>query len=136
MEEIIRRYKGKGFTLTPQRMAILKFLNGNTDHPTADDILQDARAKFPTISFATVYNTLEVLKERGELVEITINPERKHFDPNPAPHNHIICSACDLIADVFVDYSEALNLPEEVERDFHVTGNHVEFYGICNECSN
>ena len=136
MEKIIRRYKGTGFTLTPQRMAILEYLDGNTDHPTADDILQGTRTKFPTISFATVYNTLEALKERGELVEVTIDPERKHFDPNPAPHNHIICSACGHIADVFVNYSEALNLPEDVRKGFHVTGNHVEFYGICNECSN
>ncbi len=136
MEEIIRRYKGKGFTLTPQRMAILQYLDGNTDHPTADEIFKNARIKFPTISFATVYNTLEALKGRGELVEVTIDPERKHFDPNPTPHHHIMCSVCSHIADVFVDYSEALKLPEDVGNGFHITGNHVEFYGICKTCSN
>lgn len=136
MEKIIRRYKGKGFKLTPQRIAILKYLDGNVDHPTADDIFRDTRVKFPTISFATVYNTLEALKGRGELVELTIDPERKHFDPNRSPHHHIMCSVCGHIADVFADYSEALKLPEDIKNGFHITGNHVEFYGICRECSN
>ncbi len=136
MEKIIRRYKGKGFKLTPQRMAILKFLEGNRDHPTADDIFQDVRVKYPTISFATVYNTMQTLKERGEVLEITIDPERKHFDPNTSPHHHSMCSVCGEIGDVFADYSEALHLPEEISLGFHVTGNHVDFYGICTECSN
>ncbi len=136
MEKIIKRYKGKGFKLTPQRMAILKFLEGNEDHPTADDIFQDAKKKYPTISFATVYNTLQTLQERGEILEITIDPERKHFDPNPSPHHHIMCSVCGKIGDVFEDYSEALKLPEEISRSFHITGNHVDFYGICTACSN
>lgn len=136
MERIVRKYKGKGFKLTPQRIAILKFLEGNTSHPTAEDIYTEIKKKYPTVSFATVYNTVQALKERGEIMEITIDPERKHFDPNPSPHHHIICSGCGRIGDVFVDYSEALKLPEEVTREFTATGNHIDFYGICSSCRN
>ncbi|MDP2690656.1 MAG: transcriptional repressor [Deltaproteobacteria bacterium] len=134
MEKIINRYKGKGFKLTPQRIAILQFLEGNTSHPTADDIYREIRKKHPTVSFATVYNTVQALKDRGEILEITIDPERKHFDPNPQPHHHIICSVCGKIGDIFVDYSEALGLPEDVLKEFHTTGNHIDFYGICKGC--
>ena len=136
VERIIDRYRGKGFKLTPQRIAILKFLEGNTAHPTADDIYTEIRKKNPTVSFATVYNTVQALKDRGELAEITIDPERKHFDPNPEPHHHIICSRCRKIADIFVDYSEALKLPEDVLGKFSPMGNHVDFYGICKDCQN
>jgi len=136
VEKIVDRYKGKGFKLTPQRIAILKFLEGNTAHPTADDIYTEIRKKNPTVSFATVYNTVQALKERGELLEITIDPDRRHFDPNPEPHHHIICSKCRKIADIFVDYSEALKLPEEVLDKFSPMGNHVDFYGICKDCQN
>ena len=136
VEKIVDRYKGKGFKLTPQRIAILKFLEGNTAHPTADDIYTEIRKKNPTVSFATVYNTVQALKERGELLEITIDPDRKHFDPNPEPHHHIICSKCRKIADIFVDYSEALKLPKEVLDKFSPMGNHVDFYGICKDCQN
>lgn len=136
MQKIIERYKGKGFKLTPQRIAILKFLEGNTSHPTAEDIYTEVKKTHPTVSFATVYNTVQALKERGEIMEVTIDPERKHFDPNPSPHHHIMCSACGEIDDIFIDYSESLRLPEEITERFVVTGNHVDFYGICNRCNN
>ena len=46
-ENIISRYRGKGFKLTPQRIAILEFLEGNTDHPSADDIFQGYKGEAP-----------------------------------------------------------------------------------------
>lgn len=134
MERIVRKYRGKGFKLTPQRIAILKFLEGNTNHPTADDIYTEIKKKYPTVSFATVYNTVQALRDRGELLEITIDPERKHFDPNPSAHHHIMCTGCGKIGDVFFDYSKSLGLPEEVTREFAVTGNHIDFYGVCSNC--
>lgn len=134
MERILRKYRGKGFKLTPQRIAILKFLEGNTNHPTAEDIFNEIKKKYPTVSFATVYNTVQALRDRGELLEITIDPERKHFDPNPSAHHHIMCTDCGKIGDVFFDYSKSLGLPEEVTREFAVTGNHIDFYGICSSC--
>ncbi|HLC19233.1 MAG TPA: transcriptional repressor [Thermodesulfobacteriota bacterium] len=134
MEKIINRYKGKGFKLTPQRLAILHYLEGNTDHPTAEDIYQEIRKKNPTVSFATVYNTVQALRDRGELLEITIDPERKHFDPNPQPHHHIMCTNCGKIDDIFIDYSSALKVPENISDEFQVLGNHVDFYGVCKGC--
>ncbi|MBE7415399.1 MAG: transcriptional repressor [Deltaproteobacteria bacterium] len=134
MERIVRKYRGMGFKLTPQRLAILKFLEGNTSHPTAEDIYTEIKKRYPTVSFATVYNTIQALRERGEIMEVTIDPERKHFDPNPAPHHHIMCTGCGRIGDVFVDYSASLKLPDDVTMEFTTTGNHIDFYGLCNRC--
>lgn len=136
MEDLISKYKSRGFKLTPQRIEILRFLEGNTSHPTAEDIYRVVKKKCETVSFATVYNTLEALKNRGELVEVTIDPRRRHFDPNPAPHHHIVCASCGKIEDVFEDYSEALKLPEKVLERFTTTGNHIDFFGICADCKN
>jgi len=136
MEDLISKYKSRGFKLTPQRIEILRFLEGNTSHPTAEDIYRVVKKKCETVSFATVYNTLEALKSRGELVEVTIDPRRRHFDPNPAPHHHIVCASCGKIEDVFEDYSEALKLPEKVLERFTTTGNHIDFFGICADCKN
>lgn len=136
MEDLINKYKGKGFKLTPQRIEILRILEGNTSHPTAEDIYREIKKKYGTVSFATVYNTLQALKERGELLEVTIDPERKHFDPNSTPHHHIVCGSCGKIEDVFEDYSVALKLPERVLEKFTATGNHIDFFGICADCKN
>ncbi|MBI5038949.1 MAG: transcriptional repressor [Nitrospirae bacterium] len=134
MENIISKYKDKGIRLTPQRIAILKFLEGNTDHPAAEDIYRKVRRRYPTISFATVYNTLQTLTEKGDLLEITIDPTRRHYDPNTTPHHHIVCTDCNEIMDVFVDYSDVLTLPSHVLREFKPVGNHVDFYGVCRKC--
>jgi len=134
MQELIDKYRGKGLKMTPQRLAVLDFLDGNTDHPTADDIFRAVKATYPTVSLATIYNTIQTLQEMGELQEVTINPERRHFDPNTAPHHHAICTKCKRIEDVFEDYSSVLNLPAEIHSVFNITGNHVDFYGECAHC--
>ena len=131
MKGLIQKYRGKGLKLTPQRLAIFKFLEGNTDHPTAEEIFRQIKKIYPTVSFATVYNTLEILKEKGEILEITIDSEKRHYDPNTTPHHHIICIRCSKIGDVFEDYSEALLLPDYIVNEFKPMGNHVDFYGIC-----
>ncbi len=118
--------------LTPQRLAVLEYLENNIEHPSADDIFRDVSARFPTMSLATVYNTLEALRKRGELVELSIDPARKRFDPNPQPHNHLICTKCRKILDVYIEHK--IVLPDNVLRNFEVTGSHVEFYGICPDC--
>ncbi len=121
-----------GLKLTPQRMAILEYLEGNTEHPSAETVYRAVKQRFPTMSFATVYNTLERLRERGGLLELTIDPSRKRYDPNTDPHHHLICLKCKRIVDVKADFK--LNVPEEQRKDFKVTGTHVEFYGVCPEC--
>lgn len=134
MEKIIAKYKDKGLRLTPQRIAILKYLDGNTSHPTADNIYRDLKQKNPTLSFATVYNTLQTLREHGEVMEITIDPVRKHYDPNTSPHHHVICISCNDLWDVFVDYSDVLKLPSNVAKGIKTVGVHVDFYGLCKNC--
>lgn len=134
MKELIAKYREKGFKLTPQRLAILKFLDGNTGHPSAEDIYTSIRKIYPTVSFATVYNTLQALGDKGEILEITIDPQKRHYDPNPKPHHHIICLECNKIGDIFEDYSEALQLPNSIVEEFKPVGSHINFYGICREC--
>ncbi len=128
----MEKFRESGLKLTPQRLAILEFLDGNTDHPSADSIFQEVKKKYPMMSFATVYNTIEALKKKGDLLELTIDPERRRYDPQTKPHHHLICVECKKIVDVHEKFS--INVPEEVECDFDIMGNHIEFYGVCPEC--
>jgi len=120
------------FKLTPQRMAILKYLEGNEEHPSAESIYQEVKKKFPTMSYATVYNTLEMLKKRGRVLELTIDPDRKRYDPNTEEHHHLICRGCSKIVDIHLKFSFDLTGIET--EGFSLTGNHIEFYGICPDC--
>lgn len=127
------KYRDLGLTLTPQRIAILDFLEGNLSHPSAEDVYRAVRRKFPTMSFATVYNTLETLKGRGMLRELTGDPGKKRFDPNPRPHHHLICTRCRRIEDAHAEFR--LPVAERDRAGFTITGAHVEFYGTCAECT-
>ncbi len=123
-----------GLRLTPQRIAILEYLDGNVNHPSAEEIYNAVAKKYPTISFATVYNTLETLKRKKGILELTIDPRRRRYDPNTEPHHHIICVQCRKVADVHADFD--LRLPESNVEGFKVLSKQVEFYGICPECDN
>ncbi|MCL4456416.1 MAG: transcriptional repressor [Nitrospirae bacterium] len=128
----MEKYKDIGLKLTPQRLAILDYLDGNKEHPSAEDIYKAVSKRFPTMSFATVYNTLETLRQKGGVLELTIDPAKKRFDPNTEPHHHLICVGCKKILDIHGSYR--LPLPDEKREGFELIGNHIEFYGLCPKC--
>jgi Fur family peroxide stress response transcriptional regulator len=119
---------------TPQRLAVLAYLDGNTSHPSAEDIYRALSKKNPTLSFATVYNTLNALTKAGTIGELAIDPERRRFDPNTTPHHHLICIQCKRIIDIMKDIT--VELPADSAKGFSVSGSHVEFYGYCARCGN
>ena len=125
----MEKYAHLPLRLTPQRIAILDYLEGNKSHPSAEDIYQAVAKKFPTVSLATVYNTLSTLERLGQLLKLTIDPDKARYDPNTFPHHHLICNRCKTIVDVDARYRLALP-----DTDFEVTGSHVEFYGTCPKC--
>ena len=128
----MKNYEEIGFKLTPQRIAILDYLDGNKEHPSADEIYKAVAERFPTMSFATVYNTLDALKRRGMLLEITIDHGRKRFDPDSEPHHHLMCIRCKKVVDVHNKFE--LTIPHSERYGFEIIGNHIEFYGLCHKC--
>lgn len=130
----MEKYRKLGFKLTPQRIAILDYLEGNTSHPSAEDIYKAVSEKFPTMSFATVYNTMEALSAKKGVIELNIDTNKKRFDPDTRPHNHLICSECRKVVDIFEEYP--LDVPEDQRHGFEIVGNQIEFFGICSACKN
>ncbi|MGC9975846.1 MAG: transcriptional repressor [Syntrophales bacterium] len=129
------KYKKKKYPairLTPQRLAILEYLEGNKAHPSASDIYKAISQKYPTMSFATVYNTVDSLREEKKVLELSIDPQKKRFDPNTEPHHHLMCVECKAIIDIPRNF--ALDLTESERCNFEIIGNHVDFYGVCPKC--
>jgi len=131
-KQLQKKESGPQFKRTPQRLAILDYLSGNTSHPSAEDIYRAVSKTHRSMSFATVYNTLNTLANTGALRELTIDPTRKRYDPDTSRHHHLICVLCGTIVDV--PEGIAVDLPEQLAQDFTLLGNHVEFYGHCSRC--
>jgi Fur family peroxide stress response transcriptional regulator len=129
----MEKYRRMGLKLTPQRLAVLHYLEGNKNHPSAEDIFRAVHKKLPTMSFATVYNTLSILKEKGSVLELTVDPDKKRYDPDTGQHDHLICISCKRIVDI--PSTIRFDLPDSARRDFAVIQRHVEYYGYCPECN-
>ena len=128
----MKNYRDIGFKLTPQRIAILDYLEGNKQHPSAEEIYRVVLKKFPTMSFSTVYSTLTALRKKGKVLELTVDPDKKRYDLMTADHGHLICIACKRIIDIPGEYG--LDLPESAKQDFRIIKNNIEFHGLCPEC--
>ena len=128
----LQKLRHTGLKITPQRMAILEILEGNTRHPSANMLYGDVKKKFPMISFATVYKTLKVLEEVGEIQGLTIADNKVNFDPNTEPHHHFLCSQCGRIIDVAPGVDSQL-----CDLEGHVVEKYqIYYYGICLKCHN
>jgi len=93
--------KKKNYKVTPQRLAILKILAYNPNHPKIDEIYEILRETFPTTSPATVYKTVAVLKSLKEVLEIQYSSEGNRYDGvNPVSHPHIYCTECNKVFDI------------------------------------
>ncbi|MEW6046444.1 MAG: Fur family transcriptional regulator [Bacillota bacterium] len=124
----------KGYRVTPQRVGIYEYLLESKRHPSAEDIYQALKDRFPMMSQATVYKTLELLLELGLITELGFGAAASRYDGNPSVHINILCTACHRIYDVVEP--ELARLAESVaeQSGFVVSGQRHELYGICPEC--
>lgn len=124
--------KKPGLRMTPQRAEILKVLDGNKSHPSAEEIFARVSRKFRGVSFATVYNTLQTLLARGELAQVTIDGSRARFDPCTAAHAHLRCVKCGSIADL--KPPRRAPVPAGKPAGFTVLRYDLQFHGVCPAC--
>lgn len=130
-EEKLRFYKNLGLKLTPQRLAILEYLEQTREHPSAEEIYNALKDRFPSMSFATIYNTLEVLTKKGLVKELPLDSSKKRFDPFTHPHHHFVCKGCGKIVDVEKHFEIAI--PEDI-KDKEIEEFQVVFIGLCKDC--
>ena len=90
MDEILTTLAEHGIQPTPQRIAVAEYVLSATDHPTADEVWAKVRRRCPTLSRATVYNTLNLFAEKGLLRSQPLREGVAVFDPRIAPHHHFI----------------------------------------------
>ena len=102
----------KSMKMTPQRIAIMKYLDGNVTHPSAADIYGSLRGEFPTMSLATVYNTLNQFTEAGLLREVAIEGDRSYFDTNTSNHFHYYLENEGRLLDIEGDDIKVIGLPD------------------------
>ena len=134
-EQLIAKLKERQYRITPQRVELIRLIAASEGHPSASQLYNQIKVQFPTMSLATVYKTLDLLKEVGEVLEIGLRDD-SHYDGNkPYPHPHLICMKCQKIMDGELDVAVG-KIVEEVENNFgfRVVKHQLDFYGLCPDC--
>jgi Fur family peroxide stress response transcriptional regulator len=134
-EQITEKLRLRGYRVTPQRLALIRLIVASAGHPNATSLYQQVKTDYPTMSLATVYKTLDMLKELGEVLEIDLHTDSHYDAKKPYPHPHMMCTQCGLIRDG--ELSEAVHdLVRDVEQNmgFQVTHHQLNFYGVCSDC--
>lgn len=134
-EKIVSKLREKQYKLTPQRLAIAKILARSEGHPSAEDIYESLLDDFPTISLATVYRNIVLIKSLGEVLELGFPDGSNRYDGNkPYPHPHLICTQCKKIIDPDLSTLKVLTMEVTKETGFQITTHRLDFFGICNDC--
>ena len=122
--------------LTKQREVVLQVIRNAHDHLTANEVFTAAKELRPTISFATVYNSLRYLKEAGHIAEITFGNGASRYDRMTHRHDHAICTDCGKLVDIEMEVPA--DILKKAARQSKFKPETIEFTlrGRCPDCVN
>jgi Fur family peroxide stress response transcriptional regulator len=133
-DQMMAALKERHFRLTPQRIELVRLIAVSDGHPSASQLYSKIKRQFPTMSQATVYKTLALLKEMNQVLEIDLRDD-SHYDGNrPQPHPHLICVNCNKIVDgeMTLDQESIRNL--EMASGYEILRPQISLYGLCPDC--
>jgi Fur family peroxide stress response transcriptional regulator len=135
LEGIVARLREQGYRLTPQRMAVLRVLVNDEAHPSVEQIYERVKVDFPMTSLATIYKTVSVLKEMGEVLELGFGEGCNRYDGNkPYPHPHLICVECKSVSDLDMDILGELPQAVAQRTGYRIVNYRFDFFGVCPAC--
>ena len=110
IEDVKKKLIDKSLRVTQQRIVILKNLLHRNDHPTAEDIYEDLKDDYPSMSLATVYKTLDTFDSHGLVKKIKGSSDSVHYDADVTFHHHLICTKTNRIQDLIDEkFSRMIN---------------------------
>lgn len=133
--QLIDTLKTADLRITPQRMAICRLLAGSKDHPTAQMIYDEIRESYPSLSLATVYNTLDVLVKAGAVYTLgEAGDNMLHYDADTEPHVNLACLRCHRVIDFPSEYITRVESEVQQTSGYRLLGARVMYYGLCPDC--
>ncbi|BCA78556.1 transcriptional repressor [Desulfuromonas sp. AOP6] len=135
LDDILAKLRQRDCRITPQRLAILQAFLNTDQHPSVEQVYNQVKIQFPTTSLATVYKTVTLLKEIGEILEIGFADGRSHYDGNkPYPHPHLVCTGCHRIIDPDISLLDQMTSEVAKATGYQITSHQVELFGLCPAC--
>ena len=112
-----------------QRQIVYEAVMARSDHPTADQIYLDVRARDDKISRGTVYRNLGLLARSGQITHVKV-PSADRYDLRLDKHYHLFCTRCGRAFDAPVPYREIFDAQVAEETGFEITRHRMIFEGV------
>ncbi|MBX7149069.1 transcriptional repressor [bacterium] len=136
-EKLYSHLASHGLKRTHQRDVIAQlFFSGPHKHYRIEEILEEARKKDATISYATVYRTLMMFVEAGLAHQRHFGKGQSRFEAvSSHHHDHLICTKCNKIVEFENEEIEAMQEAIAKSHNFTLTHHKMELYGLCKKCA-
>jgi Fur family transcriptional regulator, peroxide stress response regulator len=125
---LAKKLEAKGWMLTARRALVFEVVSSLSNHPTAEEVFARARERMPSISLATVYNCLEVLRECGAICSVREDGQGARYCASGNAHAHLHLPDGRIVdvplSDENVQFIRAL-----VPQDYDVGGFDLNFTG-------
>jgi Fur family peroxide stress response transcriptional regulator len=121
--------------LTRQREVVLRVIRDAESHLTANEVFSAAKDLLPSISFATVYNSLRFLKDAGHIAEIQFGNGASRFDRMTHRHDHAICTVCGKLVDIEMDHPADIMRQAAKRSKFKPESLEFTLRGTCPDCT-
>jgi Fe2+ or Zn2+ uptake regulation protein len=116
---------------TRQRRLLAELVASRRGGFTADELWDAARRVGPRVSLATVYRTLGLLEEAGQVRRLEAG---RFIRCEPGHHHHLVCVSCGSVEDT--DLCAAPAVAEGERRHGFVVQRHeADLYGLCERCA-
>lgn len=120
----------KGIKASFQRVKIFDYLQVTTSHPSVSQIFSALQDQIPSLSRATVYNTINLFVSKKLVIPVHVEGTEARYDLIEPHHAHFHCGHCGVIFDVplnGVSFSSGLD-------NFLVQEAQIHFKGLCPDC--
>lgn len=122
--------------LNANARAVLKVLQEDEHHPTAQEVYDEVRKMRPKIGLATVYRILRQLTRQGMISVSDYGSESARYDACTHRHDHAFCTECGSLFNMPVAIQVSEEVLEEAARatGVEMTSHEVRIYGRCHNC--
>ena len=138
--DALTRFSGflseRGLRLTGQRRVIADLFFKAEGHHSAEEIYHLVRESNPNVGPATVYRTLELLREAGLASGMNTGDGLARYESpfRRSHHDHLVCRRCGRIVEFENDQIEDLQRRVAEQHGYVVTDHRLELFGICGAC--
>jgi len=120
--------------LTRYRKVVLELLRSSEAHPSAAEIYRLVRRRHPGVAYATIYNSLNWLEQKGFIRRVDFVEEAARYDPIVERHDHLICDSCGTLKDVWLKLPAQMLGRAARGEGFRIERHRTEVFGLCGEC--